>query len=857
MRRLILYLFLTSKVLGINDFHNEFGSPDIVFPYSKNILTPDSLNPDSSKISTEISTSAVKSKVRYSATDSIRFNVAEEKVYLYTNAKIYYEAIELQADYIEINWQTHLVFARGKLDSVGQPVLDSAGIQVGLPFFKETDQTFKAHTIMYNFDTKKGKITYVTTHEGEGYIHGETVKKMATNNFFISHGIYTTCDLDTPHYYIGTRKLKVIQNKKIVTGPAYLVIEDVTTPFVIPFGLFPNKKGQASGILIPVYGESTNLGFFLKNGGYYFGLSDHFDLALRGDIYTFGSWALNTISSYSVKYHYNGNLHINYSRIKIGDPEIPSKYSLAKDFFIRWTHTQDPKARPNSLFSASVNAGSSTFYRNNLSAGSDFLTNTFQSAISFSKSWPGKPYSFSTNIRHSQNTLTKQIDITAPDINFSVARIYPLLSKNRIGDQKWYEKIGLNYTMNLQNNIRTYDTISLGAIKSSQFSNGIRHTLPISTAFKVLKYFTLTPSFNYTDRWYTQSIQKHFDSTDVLITDTIPGFKRVSEFGTAAALSTRIYGMYSFHKGKVVAIRHVMTPNLTLSTHPDFGRPMWKTYSYAKYNLKNDSLQYSYFGNSLFGGPAAGKSGLITFGLDNNLEMKVKTSTDTSEGFKKIKLLESLSFGSSYNLAADSLKLSTIGIGGRTTLFEKVGISFNGVVDPYAIDSSGKKYNKFEWDKNHKVGRLTSTGVSVSFNFNQDASKNKSSHATEEENKLIKEHPENYIDFNIPWTLAANYNLQYSKGGLVSTTTQSFSFNGDLRLTPKWKIGFMSGYDFVHHQVTYSSINIYRDLHCWEMHLNWIPFGQHQSYSFQINVKAPVLQDLKLIRKRDWYDNQL
>lgn len=829
----------------------------IYSPY-KDTTKDDTVKKDSLKVSTNISTSAIKSKVKYKPKDSIVYDIANEKVFLYGDAQVDYEDITLNADYIEINWTDHTVYAEGRRDSTKEFARDSSGDYIGMPVFSEKGEKFNAFTIKYNFDTKKGKITHVTTKQGDGYIHGELVKKESGNSSFMKDGKYTTCDKDTPDYYIAASKLKVIQGEKIITGPAYLVIGDVPFPVAVPFGLFPSKTGRTSGIIIPTYGDSQNQGFYLQRGGYYFGISDHFDLALRGDIYTKGSWAYDAASIYANRYHYNGSFEYKQSYTQIGDPEVPSTYSVSHDYFINWHHSQDPKARPGSVFSASVNFGSTSYYTNTLSTGAGFLTNTFASSISYSKDFTGTPFHLSSSITHSQNDLTKEIDMSVPNLSFNMSSIYPFKRENNTGTQAWYEKISISSTSQLQNNLKTYDSLFPKKINIDQFNNGIDHVIPISTSFKLLKNFTLTPNVTWNERWYIETIREHYNANDSLITTNVSGFRRAGDGSASANLATTIYGMYAFKSGNIVAIRHVMTPSMSFTYRPDYSVSPYSYYSTIEDTAKTPH-KYSYYQNGIFGTPPSGKSEAIGFNLDNNLEMKMKTHTDTSDATKKIKIFESLSFGGSYNFVADSLKLSHINMQGRTTLFDKIQLSASAILDPYQYDTNGRDINKYMFDKNKSIGTITTASATCSFSLNPDALKpqtSKKGNAQEQEN--VQKHPGDFIDFKIPWNLSLNYNLYYNNKAvnplLTTPITQVLNFNGDLKLTPKWKIAFTSGYDFVAHDLSYTSVSFYRDLHCWEMHLNWVPFGSRQSYSFQINVKSSILQDLKLVRKKDWYD---
>lgn len=798
---------------------------------------------DSTVKSVPKSKQVLDAPVIYSAKDSMRIDVKAKKLYLFGDAEVNYKEINLKSAYIELDFGKNLLFAEGVKDSLGR--------EYGRPEFKEGAQVIKSKTILYNFETKKGLITDVITQEADGYIHGETVKKMQDDVMFIKHGKYTTCEDEHPHFYFNISKLKVIPDDKIISGPANLVVEDVPTPLAIPFGFFPNKKGRKNGILIPQYGESQALGFFLKEGGYYVGLSENMDLALTGDIYTRGSWATRAHTNYTKRYKFAGSFDARYSQIQISERDFPD-YQLNKDFFVKWTHRQDPKARPNSSFSADVSAGTSSFNRLNSAASTDFLKNAFQSSINYNKSWAGKPYSLNISARHTQNTQDSSVVISLPEAAFVVQRVFPLKRKTVVGSERWYEKIGMSLTSSIKNEIATKEYLLFTPASLKNFRNGVQHTVPISTSFKTMKYFTITPSINLTERWYFKTLEQSYDNElQKVISDTITRFARAGEYNLNTSFTTKIYGMYQYRKGPIEAIRHVVTPTLSLTYRPDF-----------------DSRRFGYFGDStgtlssyspyqlgIYGVPSPGQQGLISMRFINNVEMKTRAKSDTTAG-KKIKLMENLDFGSAYNMLADSLNWQNITINGRTQLFEKVSLLFGGAIDPYALDTAGRKINQFLWDTNKQLGRLTAANLAISFSLNskKKSSASSSKKATDEELQMIQRDRGNFADFNVPWNLSVNFNVNYSKPGFVKQLTQSLTFNGDLNLTPRWKVGFDSGYDFVKKEMTYTRINIFRDLHCWEMKFNWVPFGVNKSYLLEINVKSAVLQDMKLSRRRSWFD---
>jgi lipopolysaccharide assembly outer membrane protein LptD (OstA) len=791
----------------------------------------------------------LKSKIHYTAQDSIRFDMEEEKTYLNGAATVDYEDLHLQADRIVLDWVRKEIYAEGRTDS--------AGTVIGRPEFAQGGEQFRTSTIRYNFDSRKGKLTYLVTQEGEGYIHGEAVKKDRFNDFYIRNGQYTTCDADTPHFSIAARRLKLVNtgtSTRVVTGPAFLTLEGVPTPLLIPFGFFPNTKGRNSGIIFPSFGESASRGFYFQHLGYYFGFSDYLNLALTTDLYTLGSYSLTGTSVYAKRYRYRGQFSASFSKVVVGESELPD-YQSTRDFHIGWTHQQDAKASPYSSFSASVNAGSSTYYRNNLSSPTNFLNNTLQSSISYSRLFPGKPFNLGIALNHYQNTSTHDIRITAPDVSFGVSRISPFKRKNSVGAQRWYEKIGASYTLRGTNYIETKDSLLFSSQSAGQFKNGLQHVIPVSTTLNALKYFSVSPSFNYSEKWYYKTVRYDWDSDSSKVdTSTVQHFQAAREWNAAVSMSTRIYGMFSFRKGPVTAIRHVMTPALSYSYRPDFGSPAYGYYRTVQTDTAGTARRYSIFENTVYGGPASGKSGSLGFSLDNNLEMKVKADSDSGLTVKKIKLLESLRISGAYNFAADSMRLSVLSLSARTSVLNKISFTFSGTLNPYAYDANGKYFDRYLVSETGKLVNLTNAGLGVDFSLNGRSGSGVPSY-TEEQLAYFNQHPDDYVDFNIPYNLRAGYKYNYSRQPLQSASvSQTINLSGDMNLTPRWKIGFYAWYDFETHRLNNASLNFFRDLHCWEMRLNWIPFGQQESYSFQINVKSAVLQDLKWVRKKDFYD---
>ena len=827
----------------------------------------DTIKTDSLKVKVnKNNANTVDFPIDYTAKDSIISAINEQKLFLYGNAQINYKDIELKANYIELDLKNSFAFAKG--------IPDSTGKLTGNPVFTEGGDKFDAKTIKYNFKTKKGIITGVITEQSGGFLHGEKTKKLANNEICLKNGLYTTCDLEHPHFYIDLTKAKVIPDDKIVTGPAYLVIADVPLPIGIPFGFFPNKKGNASGVIIPEYGNEENRGFFLKNGGYYFALGKYIDLKLLGDIYSNSSWGGKVQSNYVKRYKFKGYLDIEYSSLKLSEKDL-FDYKETNTFWFKWSHQQDSKAHPNSNFSANVNLGSTKYNEYNSNYTDNFLQNTMQSSISYSKVFPNSPFNISTNLRHSQNNLDSTVSLSIPEINISMNRIYPFKRKNKIGKVQWYENIGLSYTSNFSNTLTAKEKDIFSNKSLSKFKNGIKHNIPVSTSFKVLKYFTINPTLSYTERWYFKSISKEWVDSEIINddtiaphvkTDTVIGFKRAGDYVVSVPLTTTIYGMYQFKRSNIKAIRHVITPSVSYSYRPDYGEDKWGYYKTVKSDTTGKRTKYSIFdggagawsGNQ--GYPSQGKSGLVNININNNVEMKVKNKKDTTNTFKKVSIFDNLTFNTSYNIAVDSLNWSPLTIQGRTKLFKIIDLSFNSSFNEYNVDSSGNEVNKYVWETPEKFLRFESANLSLGMAF---SSKNNAS-ATKAaiDAGLPNNYLDDYVDFKIPWTLRIDYSLRYDKTSFVivdhkfdKKITQTVNFSGDFNLTGKWKIGYSSGYDFETKKLTYTSIDIYRDLHCWEMSFKWVPFGTYKSYIFQINVKSSVLQDLKLNRRKNWTEN--
>ncbi len=865
----IVYKIAQTHVVSVDS--PEIGGPQILPDSSDTIhsvVDTPALELNGADLWYTLSPDALDAAITYKGVDSIVYDLDSGKTYIYAKGEINYGTFYLKADFIAFDWEAKTICA--------EQVTDSSGKKGELVYFRDGDEEFKAESMCYNFGTKKGKIHYFRAQEGEGYIAVTDAKKAEDDSYFGDHLSYTTCELDHPHFYISARKAKIKPQEIAVTGPANLVIADVPTPLFLPFGIFPIKRGQTSGLIIPQYGSHISQGYFLRNGGYYFALSDYYDLMLTGDIYSRGSWGFHAMSRYALKYKFTGSLGFDYTVNKFGLSFDPS-FSANKGFFVRWSHSQDAKTLPNNKFSASVNLGSTNYLQDN-SFSSSYLTNQLNSTVSYSRVFPGSPFSLSASMRHSQNISTNTVTAALPEAQLSMSRIYPFKSLTDNPNSFLYQ-FGVTYAMNMQNTVSTPDSLFFTQDMLDDLRSGFSHKVSASAPVKILKYFTLSPYANYTENWYFETIRKSYDpytvidtiqtgtgedsiiTTEYLVrTDTINELRAARYYSMGASLTTKVYSMAQFN-GKLKAIRHVLTPSLSFNYTPDFGDPKYGYYGEYYPTPSNDGpTLYSIFEGGIYSGPGRGEIGSIGLNLANTLDIKVYSKKDSVKHEKKIRLIENFSVSSAYNLAADSLNFSDIGFSAYTTIAKKVRVNVSGSFDPYVLDSLGRNINTFEWTKNQRIGRFNGGNLAVSTDFQSLRKENPSmatTAGTEEEREMVWNNPQDYIDFTTPWNLAVSYNLRVTNtptaAGIDSLyTTQSATFSGDIAVTPNWKVQVTSGYDFQLKDFTYTSIDIYRDLHCWQMSFRWIPFGLRQSYVFNINVKAAVLQDLKLTRRKDW-----
>jgi hypothetical protein len=786
--------------------------------------------------------------------DSIIYNIKDKKISLYGKGQVTYQKSQLNANFIELNTTNKVVFAKGTPDSTGR--------LAGKPIFKDNGETFNMETIFYNFDTKKAKITNIITKQEDGYMHSTITKKMPDNSINIANGKYTTCDLEHPHFYLNVSKAKVIPNKRIVVGPSNLVIEDVPLPIFIPFGFFPNTKGRASGILLPTYGEERTRGFYIGNGGYYIGINDMWDEELRGSIYTLGSWEANATTRYNKRYHYQGSFKFQVMHNVIGD-KGSTDYYKSNDYMFNWSHSQDPKAHPGTTLSASVNFSTSGVRHFTYQSPQQNLATSASSSISYSKSWRDKPFNLSIGLTHSQNNTDSVYTFGLPSVSFNMNRIQPFLrKKNTDGKVKWYEKFGLSYSGELNNQLTIKEKDLFKGNFDNKFKNGIRHTVPMSYNFNLFNYLNFSPAATYNERWYFSTIRKQWNNNAKrLEIDTVKGFKRGYDYNFGVGTSTTMYGLFTFKKGMAIqAIRHKITPSISYSYTPDFANPRYGFFKTVQTDTMGHTQRYSIFEQGIYGGPSAGNSSALSFSLGNNLEMKVRSKKDTITGYKKIKILENLAFSGSYNFLADSMKLSNISFNGNTQLFEKLSVSFGGSFSPYALAPNGQITKEYLFHKDQKLARLTNFSFTLDWSLS-GAKANNVNTANASHNPIISQRSIEagmpayipYANFDVPWDLRFGYTFNYSKPGNLSTTSQILNTSGNVKITQKWAVNATSGYDFTMRNISFTQIGITRDLHCWTMSFNWIPIGQFQSWNFSINVSSGVLRDALKYKKNESY----
>lgn len=832
--------------------------------------------------------------VDFTAKDSMIL-VGRNQAYMYGDSHVEYGNIKLDADQIEMNLENSTVYAVGTPDSIGE-------LQ-GTPVFEDNGTSYEAKTMSYNFKTEQGYITDVITQQGEGYLTGGQSKKIDENTFYIQNGRYTTCDNhEEPHFWLQVTKGKMRPGKDVVAGPSYMVLAGLPLPLAVPFGYFPFSDKYSSGIIFPTFGDDYNRGYYLSNGGYYFAISDNMDLALTGEIYTLGSWGLRANSAYVKRYKYSGSFNISYLKTITGDKGMPD-YAKSTNFQILWNHSQDSKANPNMNLSASVNFTTSGYTRNDLNSyySSAFTENTKSSTINMTYRFPNSKWSVSTTASVSQRTQDSTLSVSFPNFTVTMSQMYPFKRKRQVGAEKWYEKIKMSYSGQFNNSLTAKQDVFFQKNLIKDWRNGMKHSIPISATFNVLKYINVTPSINLTDRMYTTKVKRQWDpnaSAEVL--DTTYSFYNVWDFSASMSLDTKIYGFYQplpFLGDKVKMIRHVITPTVSFTASPDFSSPFFGYYGSYEYPNANGEMQtrtYSYFPNSLFGVPGQGKTGAVSVSLSNNLEMKVKSNNDSIEE-KKISLIENFTVSQSYNFAADSMRFSNINTSLMLRLVKNFNLNLSATWDvyTYALNAAGNpvRVNKLRISEGKGLGRLSSTGTSFSYTFNNDTFKKLFGKGDDKDKKNKKEGKDNknnnseaqdfaentsdyqgrssrngsnnknggiemgedgYMKWSVPWNLTFNYSVNYGYGEFdydkleyKGKITQNLSFSGNIRPTANWNFGFSASYNFDTHKLAYMNCNVSRDMHCFTMRASFVPVGPYKSYNFHISVKSSLLADLK------------
>lgn len=803
--------------------------------------------------------------VKYSATDSIVIDVPAKKAILYNNAKAIYQDMDMQAYKIEIDQPKRLVNATHTLDSTGK--------MIGQPKFVQGENNMRADSITYNIDTKKGITKSTYTNQGEMFVYGETIKKISDDSYFALRGRFTTCNLDTPHFAFVANKMKLVNKKVAISGPVHPEFEGVPVPIYLPFGFFPINQGRHSGLLPPQFSTNEQFGLGLEGLGYYKVLNDHFDATLRTNIYSYGGYLLNLSSKYIMRYRYAGNLNLSYQNVRILSDFGTKEFTSTRVFNIGWSHSMDSKARPGTTFNAHVNAGSTKFNQYIANNPSINFQNQLTSSITYSKTTD--KYNFTVSANHNQNSINRLVNLDLPNITFTVNPFYPLQSKELVGEPKWYQKLQIGLNSSILSNAAFYDSAFNFKRLIDTVQWGAEHRVPLQFTFPSLGPFQIAPGIGYTERWYDRQFIRSWNAAAEKVDTTIAkGFytARDVSFNLGINLNTALYGIYNFRtSSNVKAIRHVLRPEFSLNYKPDLSseRDFYttqidttgRTQRFSKY----DGTRFGAFGS---GGRFAG----FSFGIDNNLEMK-RRSKDSSAQDRKIMLIQTFSIKSNYNLLADSFKLAPFAISLNSgAIFDKINITANANLDPYQVDSTGFRINKYTWSGgNFSPGRITNGSIAISANFQ---SKQKEEHkkpttpennipltAEEQQNELnyIRTHPAEFADFNIPWSFNVSYSLTFNRvfkpdySGFRTEIFSSANLSGDFNLSPKWKLGMQTYYDIKSAKIQSLSMSISRDMHCWQMSINVVPVGPYRSFSIMLNPKSGILRDLRINRSRSFY----
>lgn len=851
----------------------------------------------------------INSPVNYTANDSIVYDARSKTAHLYGSSTVKYENMDLGSEKIYMSLDSSLVHATGVRDTS-----DASGkTLVGTPVFKMGADEYESDTMAFNFKTKKGLINNVYTKQQEGFLRSELSKRNDNGDIYLQHGRYTTCDAKHPDFYIALSRAKVRPGKDVVFGPAYLVVADVPLPLAIPYGFFPFTKSYSSGFIMPTYGDESNRGFYLRDGGYYFAINDKWDLKLLGEIYTKGSWGISAASNYNKRYKYSGSFYFSFQDTKTGDQGLPD-YTRQKSFKIQWSHRQDSKANPYSSLSASVNFASSSYERNNMNSlyNPQTLTqSTRTSSVNWSTTFSSIGLSLSSTANLSQNMRDSSISMTLPDLNISISRFYPFKRKHVVGDERWYEKISMSYTGQLSNRIDTKEDKLLHSNLVKDWRNGFNHSIPVSGNFTLFNYINVSPSFNFYDRMYTNKVMRSWDETrQEEVTDTVYGFHNVYNWNLSLGMSTKLYGFYipsrKIFGDKIQAIRHVVTPSVSFSYAPDFGNRhygYWKTYQKTDTDGNVSLVEYSPYQNALYGVPSRGKTGNISFDVSNNVEMKIRSDKD-STGFKKISLIDELGLSMSYNMAAKEHPLSDLSMRIRLKWWKNYTFNMTAVFASYAyqLDDNGTPYvgNHTLWGMG-KFGRFQGTSQNISFTLTPEKIKKWFGGGSDDEDRKKKNKDDEegidtdiesnvddtmiegqrgakkksgggkaetdadgYMHFSMPWSLTFGYGItmRENTGGKFNTKTmrypykfsQNLNVSGNIRLSDGWNISFSSGYDFENHDISMTTASLQRDLHCFNMSCS-VVLAPYTSYNFTFRCNASTLADALKYDKRSGYSN--
>jgi len=850
----------------------------------------------------------IDAPVEYTAEDSMVYEGDTKVAYLFGKSHVKYENMDLESDQIQMAMDSSLVHAMGSQDSTGQ--------KYGTPIFKMGSDTYETDTMSFNFKTKKGLINNVYTAQDDGFMTSEKSKRAANGEMYLYHGRYTTCDQPHPDFYFAMSRAKVRPGKDVVFGPTYLVVADVPLPFAIPYGFFPFTKSYSSGFIMPTYGDETSRGFYLRDGGYYFAISDKMDLKLLGDIYTKGSWAVRGLTNYRKRYRYNGTFSFDYQVTKTGDKNMKD-YSKTTSFSVKWHHTQDPKANPHRTLTASVNYASTSFDRNNLNSlyNPQALTqSTRTSSVALGVDFSSIGMHLSTNLNLEQNMRDSTIGIKFPDVTVSIARFYPFKRKKMVGDERWYEKISVDYTGSLTNSINTKEEKIMKSSLSRDWKNGMQHKVKLGASFMAFNYLNLNPSFDFTDRMYLQQQRRSWDVDNQReVVDTLQGFYNNYEWNMSLSASTKLYGFYvpsrKLFGDKIQAIRHVLTPSLSFNYHPDFSASrygVWDSYEKVDAEGKVTTVDYNRYQGMVYGAPGQGMAGSLSLTLSNNLEMKVKSDED-STGFKKVSLIDDLSASMSYNMAAKERPWSDLNTTLRIKVTKNYTFSMNAVFATYAYEADsvgarpyvgtrteyskgrfgrfqgmsqnldytldnkkvanffkwlrGEKRDKKDKDKDKKKDDETyDTGLDTNLDDKMEAGK----HAAERETVSAETDEDGYMTFSIPWSLRFGYgitmrentsgNFNYDTMRYPYKFTQNLNVSGSVRLSEGWNINFSSGYDFENKKISMTTASLSRDLHCFNMSCQ-ITLAPYTSYNFSFRCNAATLADALKYDKRSSFSN--